>query len=439
MKHFFIFLFFISFCCGFEQSKAQSFDPFLGQKLQQKLDDVLVTYGVNGISVGIIYPGKGLWLGTSGFSHENVPITSDMEFGIGSNTKLFTAISILKLVQRKQISINDSIGKYLQPIPNVNGKIKIGQLLNHSSGIADIIFYPGYVDTIQNNPNRLFTPEEILRFIGPRAFAPGARTEYSSSNYIIAGLLFEKLSGQNIASFIRDSILTPNNLDSTFFDVEETVLGTIAHPWLSGVDIDSMPRTAMSSSAWSTGAIYSNAHDMVKWYDAIMNGRVLDQPTFDILTDFSQPVGYGHGINKSKLDGRTVWGANGAILGYRSKMVYDPATKAILCVLMNTHQVDIEKITRDIFSTLNNNITTGLSENNFMEDKPLIYPNPSSGKIFIDTKNQEIESIQVFSTIGQMVNEFRNDFSILDELPKGVYLIKIKSNKGVFVDKLVVE
>ncbi|MBK7140118.1 MAG: hypothetical protein IPH74_14360 [Bacteroidetes bacterium] len=63
--------------------------------MQQKLDDVLVTYGVNGISVGIIYPGKGLWLGTSGFSHENVPITSDMEFGIGSNTKLFTAISIL--------------------------------------------------------------------------------------------------------------------------------------------------------------------------------------------------------------------------------------------------------------------------------------------------------------------------------------------------------
>ena len=195
----------------------------------------------------------------------------------------------------------------------------------------------------------------------------------------------------------------------------------------------------MSSSAWSTGAIYSNAHDMVKWYDAIMNGRVLDQPTFDILTDFSQPVGYGHGINKSKLDGRTVWGANGAILGYRSKMVYDPATKAILCVLLNTHLVDVEKITKEIFSTLNNNITTGLSENNFMEEKPLIYPNPSSGKIFIDTKNQEIESIQVFSTIGQMVNEFRNDFSVLDELPKGVYLIKIKSNKGVFVDKLVVE
>jgi D-alanyl-D-alanine carboxypeptidase len=419
--------------------KAQNFDPFLAQKLQQKLDDVLVNYGANGISVGIIYPGKGLWLGTSGFSHQNVPITSDMEFGIGSNTKLFTAIAVLKLVQRKQIGIDDSIGKYLQPIANVNGKIKIGQLLNHSSGIADIIFYPGYVDTVQNTPTRLFAPEEILKFIGPRAFAPGARTEYSSSNYIIAGLLFEKVSGQNIATFIRDSILTPNDLDSTFFDGEETVLGTIAHPWLSGVDIDSIPRTAMSSSAWSTGAIYSNAHDMVKWYDAIMNGRILDQATFDILTDFSQPVGYGHGINKSKLDGRTVWGANGAILGYRSKMVYDPQTKAILCVLLNTHLVDIEKITKEIFSTLNNNITTGLSENNFMEDGPLLFPNPSSGKVFIDAKNQEIENIQVFSTIGQLVINTGSENNVLEDLPKGIYFVKIKSNKGVFVNKLVVE
>jgi hypothetical protein len=101
--------------------------------------------------------------------------------------------------------------------------------------------------------------------------------------------------------------------------------------------------------------------------------------------------------------------------------------------------VDIEKITKEIFSTLNNNITTGLSENNFMEDGPLLFPNPSSGKVFIDAKNQEIENIQVFSTIGQLVINTGSENNVLEDLPKGIYFVKIKSNKGVFVNKLVVE
>lgn len=439
MRGFYFVCFFILFCFVEKQSKAQTFDPFLASKLQQKLDEVIVNYGVNGISVGIIYPGQGLWLGTSGFSHEGVPITSDMEFGIGSQTKLFTAISILKLIQSKKIGINDSIGKYLEPIANVNPKIKIGQLLNHSSGIADMILYPGYVDTIQNNPTRYFTPQEVLKFIGPRVFAPGAKTEYSSSNYIIAGLLFEKVSGQKIATFIRDSILTPNNLDSTFFDVEETVLGIKAHPWLSGVDIDSIPRIAMNSSAWATGAIYSNAHDMVNWYFAIMNGKILDDATLNLLTDFSEPSGYGHGINRSKLDGRTVWGANGAVLGYRSRMVYDPATKAILCVLSNTQLIEIDKITKEIFSTLNSNISTGFSENIVIDENPIIYPNPTNQKIYLAAKNQEIENFQVFSTLGHLVFESDQNMGNLEKLQNGIYLVRIKTNKGVFIHKLIKE
>lgn len=432
-KLFFLYLFFILTFAA----HAQQFDPNLASKLQTKLDEIVVSYNIKGISASVIYPGEGMWQGVSGVSYDVVPITSDMEFGIGSNTKLFTAISVLRLVQRKTIKITDTIGEFLPPIPNVNAGITISQLLNHSSGIADLVKYPGYLDTITSNPNRFISAVENLKFIGPPIFLPGTRSAYSNSNYIVAGLIFEVVTGQKISKFIRDSLLIPLELDSTFFDVQETVLGTIAHPWNDGVDIDNTPRVSLNSSAWTTGAIYSNSNNMARWYDAIMNGQVLDYPTFEILTTFSANQGFGHGINKSTVNGRTVWGAGGAVLGYRSRMMFDTTSKAIICLLMNTHPLEITELSEDFLATLINNVSTGIYNNPNTLFQPKIFPNPANNSIYIDLNKQELIKIEIFNCLGELVATCFDTQIMISELEKGIYYVNIYTDKGSSMHKLV--
>jgi D-alanyl-D-alanine carboxypeptidase len=254
---------------------AQYFDSTLAAKLQTSLDSVRAANSIRGISASVIYPGQGMWQGTSGVSYSTVPITSAMEFGIASNTKLFTAVALLKLAENGLVEIDDSLYRWLPTFGNIDPTITVRQILNHTSGIEDVTNYPGYADSILSNPNRIFTPYELMNWVGPPLFPAGTGWSYSNTNYVLAGMVFESASGQNIARFLRDSVLTPLQLDSTFFDVHESVLGTIAHPWQNGIDISSTPRISLNSSAWAAGAMYSTSGEMAQWYQALMGGRVL--------------------------------------------------------------------------------------------------------------------------------------------------------------------
>ena len=98
-------------------------------------------------------------------SHSGTPITSDMLFAIGSNTKLFTAVLLLKLAENNLIQLDDSLHKHLPSFNNIDSNINIRQLLNHTSGIADVSSISGYPDSMLTNPNRVFTASEIITWV----------------------------------------------------------------------------------------------------------------------------------------------------------------------------------------------------------------------------------------------------------------------------------
>jgi D-alanyl-D-alanine carboxypeptidase len=362
-------------------SHGQTFNHTLSVKLQNKLDSLKTAYNIKGISASVFCPGQGLWQGVSGQSYRGVPITKEMEFGIGSNTKLFTAVAILKLAENNLLNIDDHLYKWLPTIINIDSNITIKQILNHTSGIADFTNHPGYPYSVLSNSNRVFNPFELLAWVGKPLFPAGTNTIYSNTNYILAGLIFEKASGQNIAKFIRDSILTPLNLDSTFFDVQESVLGAIAHPWQNGTDINNIPRISLNSAAWTAGAIYSTSGEMAQWYKALMNGQVLNDNSFKLMTTFTGPGNYGLGIGKQIINGRIVWGYGGNIRGYRSRMVYDTTLKVILCILTNSNPLEINDVAIDLLLTIVNNPVTEKNESLVSQNQTFIYPDPASGTV----------------------------------------------------------
>ena len=93
----------------FDFANAQTFNPILAARFQAKLDSLKTTYRIKGISSCVYFPGEGFWDGISGVSFGLVPIDPDMEFGIGSNTKLFTAVVLLKLAEQNILSVDDSL------------------------------------------------------------------------------------------------------------------------------------------------------------------------------------------------------------------------------------------------------------------------------------------------------------------------------------------
>jgi D-alanyl-D-alanine carboxypeptidase len=416
---------------------AQTFDPVLEGELQNKIDSFRTANNLKGISASVIYPGMGTWKGVTGISHTGTTITSDMLFGIASNTKLFTGVLLLKLAENNIIQLDDSLHEYLPIFNNIDSNITVRQLLNHTTGLDDVTSVPGYPDSMLTNPNRIFTASELLTWAGPPSFPAGTGWEYCNTNYLLAGMIAESATGKSYSQLLRDSILTPLQLDSTFLDVYETILHPVAHPWQAGADNNSIPRTSVNSAAWAAGAMYSTSGEMVQWYNALMNGQVLNSNSFNELTTFVGSGNYGMGISQATVIGRTVWTHGGTIWGgYNSSMMYDSSTGIIICVLINQLPAQAFQVSIQLLSTLINN-PVGLTENAIQEKLITVYPNPTNGLVHIEIPKQAILSIKVYDLQGQLIKETTESQFNLSNYSNGPYFIKAQTKQGIYTYKLI--
>lgn len=322
-------------------AKAQSFNSQLANMLQDTLNSYVSMFSnIKGMSASVYIPGQGVWTGVSGVSYSGNPITPDMRFGVGSNTKLFVSTILLILAEDSILSLDDSLSDWLPNYPNINPNITIRQLLNHSSGISDPFFVSPWMDTINANPTRVFTPTEVLGWVGAPLFPAGTSFGYSNTNYILAGMIAKNATGSSISQLIRDSILTPLNMDSTFYDVEEPAIGTIAHRWWNNIDYNSTSLTGFNSALGCAGSIFSTSAEMVQWYNALFNGQIINQSSLNQISNFistgSPNQGYGLGLFRNVTLGFPYWSHGGDTWGYKSQMIYDSCLHVSVCGLSNS-------------------------------------------------------------------------------------------------------
>ena len=419
-------------------SNAQTFDPVLAGKLQNTVDSFRTANNLRGISACVIYPGEGTWKGVSGISHPGTPIKPDMEFGIASNTKLFTGVLLLKLAENNLLSLEDSLHEHLPDFENISPDITIRQLLNHTSGLADVTSVPGYPDSILTDPNRIFTPGELMTWAGPPLFVPGTDWNYCNTNYLLAGMIAESATGQSFGQLLRDSILSPLQLDSTFLDVYDSVLYTVAHPWQGGVDNSSIPRKSLNSAAWAAGAMYSTSGEMAQWYQALMNGEVLSPGSFEEMTTFVGSGNYGIGLSETMVSGRTVWQHGGTIWGgYNSSMMYDTASGAIVCVLINQLPGQAFVLARQLLVTTVNNPVVGINDSTPGGRYFKVFPNPTSGPVNVDIPHESLRNVRVFNPTGQLLLESREARFSISGFPAGLYFINMQTDEGAFLQKVM--
>jgi D-alanyl-D-alanine carboxypeptidase len=345
----------------------------VGEELQGALDRVKAEFDIIGISAAIVVPGHPAWAVASGNSAPGMPIRSDMLFSLGSATKNYVAALVLKLSEEGLLSLDDPINRWLPALNNVDGRVSIGQLLNHTSGIATFST-SAFWAAVFGDPNRRWRPEEVFRYVGPPNFAPGTNWNYSNTNYTLLGMIVQKATGSRLSEELRRRLLNPLGLTRTYCEAEEAIPGTIAHGWydLDGNwrndDMSVIPRTSQYSAAWAAGDMVATAADVARWAWALFEGKVLSPGSlrkmlnFIPLSDEHPPiVGYGMGALRAIIADREYWGHGGNIFGYTTIMLYDPRERVSIAILINQDFVDYA-VAPPLFTAIMNALHPVLSD-----------------------------------------------------------------------------
>jgi D-alanyl-D-alanine carboxypeptidase len=277
-------------------------------------------------AIGLLRRDGHTWQATAGTAQTgtSIPMLASDHIRIGSVTKTFTAVVVLQLEAGHRLRLDDTVARWLPGVLPYGSQVTIRELLNHTSGVPD------YLDTAiaalyAAHPGSWlwhWSPAQLVALVSsrPPVFRPGSRWGYSNTNYILLGMIIQRVTGHSPGEEIQRRIIRPLHLDGTSFPADATTLPAPAArgyvPASNGVPADV---TALNpTAAGAAGAMISTAADLSRFYLALLGGQLLPPPQLaQMLTPF--PVGnggYGLGLDEWHTPCGTVLGHNGGIFGY---------------------------------------------------------------------------------------------------------------------------
>ncbi|GAB3261957.1 serine hydrolase domain-containing protein [Kineosporia babensis] len=325
------------------------------QRVRAELNEYLETSGetehATAASVRITYPGRQADVAVTAGEARNNSL-----WQIGSNTKAMTSMVLLQLEAEGKLSIDDSLGRWLPQYAQWKD-VTIRQLLGMTSGIPGYTESPEFIATLREDPERTATAEELIAFVEDAEV--GANTyAYSNTNYLLAQLVVEEVTGDSYFDQVHRRILKPLGMKTSCF-APETCSPKVAtkipdgysmQSWLPELEGQAVPKLALS---WGQGAggLVSSLEDMTTWQRALYTGWKLPEKqqtelksltsvvTSRPVTELSaeDPVGFGLGVAQkySEVSGQT-WAYEGATFGYRVLHMYVPETGVLLAVAVNS-------------------------------------------------------------------------------------------------------
>ncbi|MDX2558878.1 serine hydrolase [Streptomyces sp. TX20-6-3] len=294
-----------------------------------------VDAGVPGV-VAQARDGRAHWTGTAGERRGND------RFRVGSITKTFVATVLLQLQAEGRLDLDDPVEKWLPGVVRGNGhdgrEITVRQLLNHTSGVYSVTSDPGFQEKIfgpgflKHRYDR-WTPRQLVDIAMTHApdFAPGTDWNYSNTNYVLAGMVIEKVTGRPYGKAVENRIIKPLKLRATSVPGTDVRMPKPSSPaWSTlSADPDAQVHDVSELSptiASAAGEMISDSNDLQTFYRALLKGRLLPKAEMREMTT-TVPVspelpgaGYGLGLMKQKLScGKEIWGHGGGIHGSSSE------------------------------------------------------------------------------------------------------------------------
>ncbi len=303
--------------------------------------------------------GKPIFTGAYGLAdrERKIPNTLNTKFRIGSMNKMFTAVSILQLVQAGKISLSDPVGKYLRDYPNkdIATKVTIYQLLTHTGGTGD--FFGPQFDA---HRLELKTLQDYIKLYGERApeFEPGSRWEYSNYGFLMLGVVVERVSGKNYYDYVSENIYKPAGMNSTgsFPEDQNVPDRSVGYTQMDGPNLrpstDTLPYRGTSA-----GGGYCTVEDFLRFANALTSHKLLNTQNTDLLTtgkvDTPRGAKYAFGFMDDAAGTPTRhFGHGGGAPGMNGDLEIFPQTGYVIVVLSNLDPPAASRISEFIINRL---------------------------------------------------------------------------------------
>jgi D-alanyl-D-alanine carboxypeptidase len=249
-------------------------------KISAAVERVMKKEKIPGVILGVWQRGRPAFEGAFGVRDKKTkkPMSTDLYMRIGSETKTFTGTAALQLVKEGKVGLDDPISKYLTGVPNGNN-ITVRELGEMRSGLASYSANEQWALKLFANPYFQWGHEELLSysFGEPALFAPGAAFNYSNTNFVLLGLLVEKVSGETLESYVEKHLLEPLGMTHTVFPSDAAFPSPHAQGYteqtLNGKEAISTDWNP--SWGWAAGAMISDLHDLRIWAKSVATGSLL--------------------------------------------------------------------------------------------------------------------------------------------------------------------
>ncbi len=327
------------------------------QALAGVLESAVALAHVPGAQVALVDAEGRMWSAAAGFADEDgqQPLTVDDPLQIGSATKLMTAVCVLRLVDRGELSLDDTLDGHYPAFPSAE-RITVRHLLTHRAGLKEILARPTFLGRAALLRSRVWDIDAIIEEIedDDLDFAPGSAFAYSNTNYIVLGGILQRVTGKPAHQVLHDELFGPLGMASTWMPPAEP---PTARAPAFGIDQDFMPlgphwldgaKPSWTTLASTSGGVLSRASDVLRFYRALFGGQLVSEALREELTaflpseDLPEPTmrGYGLGLSDYRFGERRAWGHRGIIMGFDATPVFLPDLGVSLVVLTNHSQQD---------------------------------------------------------------------------------------------------
>ncbi len=332
----------------------------------QSVIDKYTMAGLPGIAI-LIRDKNGLWVSASG--------KADIEEGISmkpciiskgaSTTKTFIAVLTLLLAEEGKLDLDDKIKKWLpsKVIDEVKntGESTVRMLLNHTSGIADIIDDQGFYLAVLNNPSYNWTSEELIKYVygDDPIFSPGTDVEYSNTNYLLLAMILDNVTGKNHSIAVREYILNPLKLQNSYYFWHDPVPPNTAQGYFdfynNGTILNLTNYNTGSGNGY--GGMYTTVYDLQIFIEALVRDKkILREESLNQMLTFTKTDddyyrANGLGIFKDFLErapDQFGYGHRGRDLGYTADMYWFPNQDMTMTYLIN-YGTDAKSELREVF------------------------------------------------------------------------------------------
>ncbi|MGI8883495.1 MAG: serine hydrolase domain-containing protein [Pyrinomonadaceae bacterium] len=268
--------------------KSESDISAIKQKLQTQIDDWHTNGKFAGATLGVCLTDRncfGLATGFSDLENKRKMKPSDLMLA-GSVGKTYALAVALQLVNEKIINLDDKIEKYLgaekwfSRLPNAR-QITVRQLINHTSGLIRYEFKEQFTKDLTTNPDKVWRPEELLAYLFDEKapFEAGKGWDYSDTNYIVLGMIIEKVTGKKYYDVVKKRVLKPLKLQKTFPQDRRELKGLIQG--YAGADNPFVGKDLVLENGkfiinpqfeWTGGGMVSNSEDLARWAKLMYEG-----------------------------------------------------------------------------------------------------------------------------------------------------------------------